>query len=69
MVLAGDNTPFKPHTGGGGLKTATRSLHPKIALVLFRLMAHVKNCRCAYTESHIHCFQLGDEPRSLNRKI
>ena len=29
--------------GGGGLKTATRSLHPKIALVLFRLMAHVNN--------------------------
>ena len=28
--------------GGGGLKTATRSLHPKTALVLFRLMAHVK---------------------------
>ena len=28
--------------GGGWLKTATRSLRPKIALVLFRLMAHVK---------------------------
>ena len=27
---------------GGKLQTATRNLHPKIALVLFRLMAHIK---------------------------